>query len=232
MRGQEGVTLRRVRPKRILCIRHGESEGNVDETLFEKKPDHLMELTPRGVEQAREAGARIREMTGGEPIRAYVSPYLRTRQTLRSLGIADLVDRVSEEPRLREQEWGNLWDRTAIQAQKQVRNEFGHFFYRFMHGESGADVYDRVSTFLETLHRDFDRPSFPENVLVVTHGMTMRLFAMRWFHWSVEYFESLDNPDFCEIKTLSLGPAGWILEQPFAQWKECALTKTTTLDEP
>jgi broad specificity phosphatase PhoE len=219
-----------VRPERILFVRHGESEGNVDETLFEKKPDHLMELTPRGVEQARAAGGRVREIVAGGAVRAYVSPYLRTRQTLRSLGIADLVDRVSEEPRLREQEWGNLWDRTSIHAQKAVRNEFGHFFYRFMHGESGADVYDRVSSFLETLHRDFERPSFPSNVLVVTHGMTLRLFLMRWFHWSVEYFESLDNPGFCEVKVLTRSPAGWTLDAPLAQWKPCELTRTTTLD--
>ncbi len=209
-----------MKPKRILCLRHGEAEGNVDETLFEKKPDHLMVLTPRGIEHAREAGERIREMLGGEKIRAYVSPYLRTRQTLKELRIGDLIDRVSEEPRLREQEWGNLWDRAAINSQKEVRNDYGHFFYRFMHGESGADVYDRVSSFLETLHRDFHRPSYPHNVLLVTHGMTMRLFAMRWFHWSVEYFESLHNPGFCEIKSLVVTPSGYEMETPFKQWKE------------
>ncbi len=219
-----------MRPERILLLRHGEAESNVDESLFERKPDHRMELTQRGVEQARVAGRALREIVQGGAIRAYVSPYVRTRQTLRSLGIADLVDRVSEEPRLREQESGNLWDRTAIHAQKAVRNEFGHFFFRFMHGESGADVYDRVSSFLETLHRDFDRPSFPPNVLIVTHGMTMRLFAMRWFHWSVEYFESLDNPGFCEIKTITPVAGGYVIEAPFEQWKPCALTKTTTLE--
>ena len=53
------------------------------------------------------------------------------------------------------------------------------FYYRIPDGESGADVYDRVSTFLETLYRDFAKPDYPENTIIVTHGMTLRLFFMR-----------------------------------------------------
>ena len=60
-------------------------------------------------------------------------------------------------------------------------------------------MYDRVSIFLETLHRDFRKSDYPENVLIVTHGVTLRLFLMRWFHWSVEEFELLRNPLNCQI---------------------------------
>lgn len=211
-----------MRPRRIILLRHGEAEGNVDETIFERKADHLLCLTPEGTEHARHAGQIIRELVGTSRIRAYVSPYLRARQTLRELRIADLVDRVREEPRLREQEWGNLWDRVAIDEQRNARNDFGHFFFRFRHGESGADVYDRLSTFLESLHRDFAKPDFPENALLVTHGMAMRLFFMRWFHWSVEYFESLENPGYCHMRVLTLGPTGYEIDTPFTQWKEAS----------
>ena len=31
-------------------------------------------------------------------------------------------------------------------------------------------------------------------LLVVTHGLTGRLFLMRWFHWTVEKFEETYNP--------------------------------------
>ncbi len=37
------------------------------------------------------------------------------------------------------------------------------------------------------------------NALIVTHGLTLRLFLMRWLHWSVEEFESVANPENCEI---------------------------------
>jgi broad specificity phosphatase PhoE len=79
------------------------------------------------------------------------------------------------------------------------RDNFSTFYYRIPDGESGADVYDRVSIFLDTLHRDFQKPIYPENVLIATHGMTLRLFLMRWFHWSAEEFESLRNPQNCQI---------------------------------
>ena len=74
------------------------------------------------------------------------------------------------------------------------RDAYGTFYYRISEGESGADVYDRVSDFFGTLHRDFEKPDFPANALIVTHGMTLRLFLMRWFHWTVEEFEQLANP--------------------------------------
>jgi len=35
--------------------------------------------------------------------------------------------------------------------------------------------------------------------LIVTHGLTLRLFLMRWFHWTVEEFENLRNPRNCQI---------------------------------
>ena len=44
---------------------------------------------------------------------------------------------------------------------------------------------------MDTLHRDFQKTDFPQNVLIVTHGLTMRLFLMRWFHWTVSEFEAL-----------------------------------------
>lgn len=216
-----------MRPQRIILIRHGQAEGNVDETLFETKADHQMELTALGQAQARAAGERLRAVLGDEPAQFYISPYVRTRQTFAGVreAVASSVHRAYEEPRLREQDWGNYQVREDMLRQKKARNAFGHFFYRFTHGESGADVYDRVSTFLETLHRDFQREAFPPNAVIVTHGLTMRLFLMRWFHWSVEYFESLENPDFCETRTLLRDPASgrYTLDRPLAQWKSVPL---------
>jgi broad specificity phosphatase PhoE len=205
-----------MRPQRIIVLRHGEAEGNLDESLFEHTPDHQMRLTARGVEQARAKGAEIRRLADGGGVRVYVSPYVRSHQTLGELGIADIVDRVIED-------WGNFQNSATIRAQKEERNRFGHFFYRLAHGESGADVFDRVSTYLETLHRDFQDADYPRSALLVTHGLTMRLLFMRWFHWTVDYFESLENPAHCEAKILELGQGGrYVLDRPFATWRSCA----------
>lgn len=212
------------RPKRIVLLRHGESTGNVDPEIYERVPDHALDLTERGRAQCAEAGKRLRELFGPEHVTAFVSPYRRTRETFRLLGLDPADTRVKEEPRLREQDWGNIQDLTDITRQRAARDAYGHFYYRFAHGESGADVYDRVSGFLETMHRDFVRHAArygpDRNILLVTHGLTMRLFCMRWFHWSVEEFECLSNPGNAETRILLRGPDGrYTLDRPFDRWK-------------
>ena len=200
-------------------MRHGESEGNLDDTLYEQVPDHRIGLTPKGFEQARQTGAVIRDVLDGESVEVYASPYVRTRQTVEAMGLPVAAGDVRVEPRLREQDWANFQDPVDIAEQKALRDRYGHFYYRFTHGESGADVYDRVSTFLESMHRNFETPAAPRNVVIVTHGLTMRLFCMRWFHWGVDYFESLDNPGNAQPVVLLRQPDfRYKLEAPFTQW--------------
>ncbi|WP_051717523.1 histidine phosphatase family protein [Streptomyces megasporus] len=207
------------RPRRIVLVRHGESEGNVDDSVYERLPDHALSLTARGLRQAEAAGERLRAVFGDERVSAYVSPYRRTHQTFRALRLDPTRVRVREEPRLREQDWGNWQDREEVRRQKAARDAYGHFFYRFAQGESGADVYDRVGAFLESLWRSFALPDHPPNVLLVTHGLTMRLFCMRWLHWTVAEFESLSNPGNGESRMLLLGPNGrYHLDRPFERW--------------
>lgn len=99
-----------------------------------------------------------------------------------------------EDPRLREQEWGNFKEEPWSGKIGRERQKFGTFFYRMPFGESGADVFDRISTFNETLHRDFRKTYFPENLVIFSHGLTIRIFLMRWFHWEVEKFQNIKNP--------------------------------------
>ncbi|WP_062214331.1 histidine phosphatase family protein [Streptomyces sp. NBRC 109706] len=206
-------------PRRIILMRHGESQGNHDDSVYQHIPDHALELTEKGQCQARAAGERLRRIIGDERLSAYVSPYRRTHQTFQALGLDPVRTRAREEPRLREQDWGNWQDRADVKRQKRARDAYGHFFYRFAQGESGADVYDRVGAFLESLWRSFDEPEHPPNVLLVTHGLTMRLFCMRWLHWTVAEFESLSNPGNGETRQLILGPDGrYHLDRPFERW--------------
>lgn len=209
------------RPRRIVLVRHGESEGNADDSVYEREPDHALPLTPAGRAQAAATGRRLRSLFQEEQVSVYVSPYRRTHETLRAFALDPALVRVREEPRLREQDWGNWQDRDDVRLQKAYRDAYGHFFYRFAQGESGADVYDRVGAFLESLFRSFEAPDHPANVLLVTHGLTMRLFCMRWFHWTVAEFESLSNPGNGETRCLELGADGrYRLDRPFVQWRK------------
>jgi broad specificity phosphatase PhoE len=214
------------RPGRIILVRHGESQANADASVRAVTPDHQLALTPGGYQQARAAGEKIAEMLSDQTLRAYVSPYRRTRQTFEELctGWADEVKLVGsyEDPRLREQDFGHL---RAVEAHRLIeaeRRQFGSFFYRIPDGESGADVYDRMSSFMETLFRDFAKADYPQNALLVTHGLTIRLFLMRWFHWSVEKFERLRNPGNCEIFVMALNPQSgkYTLQTPIREFTE------------
>ena len=219
------------RPHRIILIRHGESQANVDPKLHSNTPDHRIPLTERGVEQAREAGAKLvpefhKSESGSIRIQFYTSPYLRARQTcqlitdsLKELGVSDFHN--YEDPRLREQDFGNYRHPGEHAALEVERDEFGTFFYRLPGGESGADVFDRLSGAMDTMHRDFHKPDFPENMIVVSHGLTIRLFLMRWFHWTVEQFEKLRNPHNCQHYVLDKLPSEkYQLITTMATWTE------------
>uniref|UniRef100_A0A7S4B6K0 Uncharacterized protein n=1 Tax=Chrysotila carterae TaxID=13221 RepID=A0A7S4B6K0_CHRCT len=200
----------RLRPKRIILVRHGLSEGNVDRSSYEHQPDSQIRLTERGFSQGKAAGQQIRKLIGDESVRFFFSPYLRTTQTLLAILEAfhgrDIL--VTSEPRLREQDFGNFQDATSMEEVFQERQRFGRFYYRFPNGEAGTDVYDRVADFWSTLYAFMERPRSPsetiENYVLVTHGLLMRIFCMCYFRWTVKEFEQVWNPSNCEI---------WVLEK-------------------
>ena len=199
-----------MKPKRIILIRHGESQANVDKYLFGSVPDYTIELTDFGREQAREAGKRLKELVQDESLYFYVSPFWRARSTFE--GVASAFPRnqfeYSEEPRLREQEWGYLRCNEDFDKICRVRREYGTFYYRIPGGEAGSDVYDRMNDLLGSLYRDFSDKDYPQNCVLVTHGLTIRLFIMRFFHLTVEEFELMIAPKNCDLVILELQDDG------------------------
>lgn len=204
--------LKRMRlPKKIILVRHGESLGNVEESAYSRIPDWKIPLTEKGKLQARKVGIDIKELIKDEPIAVYCSPYLRTKQTLFEMMKA-LKDNpliiAREEPRLTEQQFGNFQHTQHMNIYKNDRSRFGRFYYRFPQGEAGLDVFNRVTLFIGTLFREWERENSSQkladtNIIIVTHGLTLRLFLMRWFHYSVTEFEKTDNPRNGAIVVLS-----------------------------
>ena len=90
---------------------------------------------------------------------------------------------------LSEQQFGNFQNSEVMDQFKASRSDFGRFYYRFPEGEAGLDVYNRATSFIATMFRDWSRND-PETqrhmtVIVVTHGLTLRLFLMRWYQYTV-----------------------------------------------
>lgn len=190
-----------MRPKRIFLIRHGQSEGNVDKEKYNTIPDYAMPLTALGKLQAYHAGIELKEIIKEESISFYISAFRRTKETYNGIVESFPTNHkiIREDPRLREQEWAGVLHAEPKRGLEKERDDYGQFYYRFPGGESCADVYDRLSNFLDTLFRDFEKPNYPDNTVLVMHGMAMRVFLMRWFRLPVEEFEVLRNPRNCQI---------------------------------
>lgn len=179
------------------------------------------------------------------------SPYRRTRETtegiLKTLTAPDhagapspfskRIINVYEEPRIREQDFGNFQpSATEMTRIWHERADYGHFFYRIPNGESAADAYDRVASFNESLWRQFSEPDFPSVCVLVTHGLMARVFLMKWYHWSVEYFEDLRNIGHCEFIMMERNSSDkYTLQNKLRTWSELKkqrLAKAAQDEEP
>ncbi|OLN95372.1 Broad-range acid phosphatase DET1 [Colletotrichum chlorophyti] len=224
------------KPRLIILIRHAQSEGNKNREIHQTIPDHRVKLTQDGWQQAYDAGRRLRKLLrADDTLHFFTSPYRRTRETtegILSTLTSDDEDpspfkrsniKVYEEPRLREQDFGNFQPCSAeMERMWQERADYGHFFYRIPNGESAADAYDRVSGFNESLWRQFGESDFASVCVLVTHGLMSRVFLMKWYHFTVEYFEDLRNVNHCEflIMRKQENSGKYILENKLRTWSE------------
>ena len=197
--------------------------------------------------KAEEAGKKLRALLRpDDTLHFFTSPYRRTRETTEGI-LNSLTSntptpspfprhtiKVYEEPRLREQDFGNFQPNSAEMGRMwQERADYGHFFYRIPNGESAADAYDRVSGFNESLWRSFGEDDFANVCVLVTHGLMTRVFLMKWYHFSVEYFEDLRNINHCEFVVMKLNPDNgkYVLQNNLRTWSELkrerANSKTT-----
>ncbi|EIT76530.1 histidine phosphatase superfamily [Aspergillus flavus] len=224
------------KPRMIILIRHAQSEGNKNREIHQTIPDHRVKLTPEGHRQAHEAGSKLRALLRpDDTIHFFTSPYRRTRETTEGILQSLTSDspspspfprhtiKVYEEPRLREQDFGNFQPCSAEMERMWLeRADYGHFFYRIPNGESAADAYDRISGFNESLWRLFGENDFASVCVLVTHGLMTRVFLMKWYHWSVEYFEDLRNINHCEFVIMKLNEDNgkYVLQNQLRTWSE------------
>ncbi|KAF4547629.1 Histidine phosphatase-like protein 7 [Elsinoe fawcettii] len=233
------------KPRMIILVRHAQSEGNLNRDVHQIIPDHRVKLTDEGWKQAHEAGHRLRELLRpDDTIQVYTSPYRRTRETTEGL-LSSLTAsttesgpspfsrnaiKVYEDPRLREQGFGNFQPCSAeMERMWQERADYGHFWYKIPDGESAADAYDRCAGFNESLWRSFSEDDFPSVCILVTHGLMARVFLMKWYHFSVEYFEDLRNINHCEFIVMKRQESGkYGLENKLRTWSELKRRTTVT----
>lgn len=190
---------------KIILIRHGESKANVDPDHYAKVMDHNVELTDKGVEQAKNAGRELQQHIDSyeedgykilPSLYVFYSPYIRTKKTWENIKsqLSEMGQRsiVSEEESylIREQEYKIFANQEEARRIKDKRKIFGIFWYRFKHAESVADVCQRIQVFINNLwlrmlaesDRDrnkeyYSRPN-EKIYVIVTHEVAIRAFLM------------------------------------------------------
>ena len=128
-----------VLPKRRILMRHGESQGNWDTTVYTTIPDHNIQSTVQGMAQTLYADEHLHRVIGSHDcspdwrVQFYVSSYARTRSTLREFRWCFLNKRIIS---VREESWVREWDLRNFQVEetmkviKKIHKQFGRFFYQ------------------------------------------------------------------------------------------------------
>ena len=163
----------------LVLVRHGQSDWNL-KNLFTgwKDPD----LTPKGVGEAKAAGARLRELKLGFDI-AFTSALIRAQHTC-ALLLAELGQSGLETLRdaaLNERDYGELSGLNKDDARKRWGEAQVHVWRRSYDvpppgGESLKDTVARVLPYYA--QEILPRVLRGERVLVAAHGNSLRALVM------------------------------------------------------
>jgi broad specificity phosphatase PhoE len=160
---------------RLLLIRHGQIQSNVDGVLDSAVPG------PPLTELGREQAEALPEALDGELIGAiWVSSALRTQQTAAPLA-RRLRLRPTERDGIREIFAGDYESSTAREdARSYVRCVLawagGHLDVRIPGGENGHEFFARYDAVIEEALEDARRQGHP-TVAIVSHGAAIRCWA-------------------------------------------------------
>ena len=206
---------------KIFLIRHGESTANTGDNFISRVPDHMVSLTDKGIMQANAAGKWLADYCAQNSVslenaRIWRSPYKRTRQTSEEFRKHLKIEDIREDVTLvemqyglfdsvPEEEWEHIFPAEYAECKRQWDNS-GKFYLRYPNGESPFDVSLRVHQFMGTIKRDK-----ADTLFVFTHGVALRCFLLRWFHYTPEWYEKEKNPKNCWIRLIDEGrDAGYI----------------------
>lgn len=160
---------------KVYLIRHAESVGNIKGSLT-STTDYA--LTDKGKKQAQRLGMNLYEELNGKRVTAYCSPLLRAKQTLQEILTCIGANEVNivETPDLKEMDLGVLegmpFDKQLI-CYPDIDLGKRLSCLEAPEGECYQDVKQRVQHFcdlyIDGLH--------DENVLIVSHGITLRVLT-------------------------------------------------------
>lgn len=196
----------------LFFVRHGQSEGQINPSLYKLLGDENLELTPLGIDQAKQVGKLLASRFKKE---GFESPIIfhaqseRTLATARHIATAFNGASLIGDEKLNKQSFGVFNGLLTSKERKDAYPELQAAFERSRElkgdihcaapqGESIHDVIERVSAFLQTSCAPSRRP-----VIAVTHGLQVlcadKIINARSDSWLLEAQDSLPNGHILEL---------------------------------
>ena len=187
----------------LWLLRHGETEWSRDHR-YTGLAD--LELTPAGVQQARDAAAKL---AGVRFHTVLTSPLARARRT------AELAGYPEAEVVAEAHEW-DYGDYEGLQSAAIRAKDPSYLIWTHgvRGGESLQEVADRADHVIaKVLDGTSSEPSGPRQVLLVAHGHFLRVLAARWLG-----LEAIEGRHFV-LDTAAVCRLGWDKKTPaIAGW--------------
>ena len=178
---------------RVVLLRHGESQWNL-ENRFTGWVD--VPLTPRGIQEAKNAGDKLRGFTFD---RAFTSVLARANETLRLVleGIGQSDIPVVKDKALNERMYGELQGLNKAETAKKYGEAQVKIWRRSYDipppgGESLKDTAERVLPYYEQTIKPYLLKG--ETILIAAHGNSLRALTMELEQLSREQVLELNIP--------------------------------------
>ena len=178
---------------RLILLRHGESQWNL-ENRFTGWVD--VPLSPRGIQEAKQAGDKLRGFTFD---RAFTSVLSRANETLRlaleTIGQTQIP--IEKDKALNERMYGDLQGLDKAETAKKYGDAQVKIWRRSYDvpppgGESLKDTADRVLPYYENKIKPYLAKG--ETILIAAHGNSLRALVMQLEQLSKEEVLELNIP--------------------------------------
>ncbi len=155
----------------LFFIRHGETEWNVEHRLQGRLNSNL---TENGIRDAKLLGKRLMEIDFDA---VYASPSLRTIETAK-LVIGERTLPFKTDERLMEIDLGD-WEGRTIDEIKAMDPKRYHLYQNApSQYANNGETFEDVKSRLEAVLRDLERTHDSCNLLIVTHGVVIKVLQM------------------------------------------------------
>ncbi|MGB6370625.1 MAG: histidine phosphatase family protein [Atribacterota bacterium] len=181
-------------PIKLMLIRHGESDGNVQRMFCGFKD---VELTKKGIYQAERLAYRLKEL---QVDAVYCSDLKRAKHTAEIVFGSRGID-IIPSSNLREMNFG-IWEGYTFEEVKS-KYGYGDEFFSWLEninteasipqGESLVDLNNRVMTELNKILKEYNKLDIDETIAMVCHGGPIRVILCNVLNIELKYMWNIEQ---------------------------------------